>query len=76
VSNLQLVTLKDMPAQYKMFLLKELGLGLDENNYVTRDGKQVLDKYIEQPIRIDNLAIFPGRSPFVSIASYFDEYGE
>lgn len=83
VSNLQLVSLKDMPTESKLFLLKELGLGVDENSFVTKDGVQVLDKYIDQPIRIDNLAIFPGRSPVVllddnplSIASYFDEYGE
>jgi hypothetical protein len=78
---LELITLKDMSREFKVLLLKELGLGVDGDGYVTKEGHRVLDKYIEQPVRLDNMAIFPGSSIVLddnplSIALYFDEYGE
>jgi hypothetical protein len=70
-----------MPSDLKLLLLKELGLGVDERGYITRDGKQVLDKYIGQPVPIENMAIFPGSTVVlddnpISITSYIEEYGE
>ena len=78
---MQLVSLKDIPYDLKLVLLRELGLGVDESGYVTKDGKQVLDKYLDQPVRMDNMAIFPGSSIVLddnplSIALYIEEYGE
>lgn len=78
---MQIVSVKDMPSDLKSLLLKELGLGVDENGYITRDGKQVLDRYIDQPVRVENMAIFPGSTVVLddnalSIASYIEEYGE
>lgn len=78
---MQIVSLKDMPSDLKSLLLKELGLGVDETGYITKDGKQVLDRYIDQPVRIENMAIFPGSAVVLddnplSIASYIEEYGE
>ena len=79
--KLELVSLKDIPDDLESLLLKELGLGVDENGYITKDGRQVLDKYIEQPIQVKNMAIFPGSTIALddnplSIASYIEEYGE
>jgi regulator of RNase E activity RraA len=70
-----------MPPNLKLLLLKELGLSANADGYVTKDGKQVQDKYIEQPVRVENMAIFPGSTIVlddnpVSIASYIEEYGE
>jgi len=70
-----------MPSDLKLLLLKELGLGLDEDGYITKNGRQVLDRYIDQPVRIENMAIFPGSALVLddnplSIASYIEEYGE
>jgi hypothetical protein len=78
---MQIVSVKDMPSDLKTLLLKELGLGVDENGYITKDGKQVLDKYIDQPVRTENMAIFPGSAIVLddnplSIVSYIEEYGE
>jgi len=78
---LQIVSIKDMPSDLKLLLLKELGLGLDEDGYITKNGRQVLDRYIDQPVRIENMAIFPGSALVLddnplSIASYIEEYGE
>ena len=78
---MQIVSIKDMPSDLKLLLLKELGLGLDEDGYITKNGRQVLDRYIDQPVRIENMAIFPGSALVLddnplSIASYIEEYGE
>jgi len=78
---MQIVSVKDMPSDLKSLLLKELGLGVDENGYITKDGKQVLDRYIDQPVPVENMAIFPGSAIVLddnplSIASYIEEYGE
>jgi len=81
--TMQIVSLKDMPSNLKSLLLKELGLGVDENGYITKDGEQVLDRYTNQPVRIENMVILPGSIGAVvlddnplSIASYIEEYGE
>jgi len=78
---LQFVSLKGMPDNLRLFLLEKLGLGVDENEYITKDGKRVLDKYIEQPVRIGNMAIFPGSTVVLddnplSIISYIEEHGD
>jgi len=78
---LQIVSVKDMPSELKLLLLKELGLGVDGNGYITKSGNQVLDPYIEQPVNVENMAIFPGSTIVLddnplSLASYIEEYGE
>jgi hypothetical protein len=78
---MQIVSVKDMPSHLKLLLLKELGLSVDEDGYITKDGKQVLDRYIDQPVRVENMAIFPGSTVVLddnalSIVSYIEEYGE
>ena len=80
-STMQIVSVKDMPQEFKSLLLKELGLDVDEKGYITKDGKQVLDRYIDEPVRIENMALFPGSAIVLddnplSIASYMEEYGE
>ncbi|MCS4537722.1 MAG: hypothetical protein HYY67_02530 [Thaumarchaeota archaeon] len=78
---MQLVSMKDMPENLKLLLLKELGLDIDKNRYITKDGSQVLDKYIDQPVKLENMVLFPGSTLVLddnplSIASYIEEYGE
>ncbi len=80
-SKLQIVSVKDMPDDLKLLLLKELGLSADADGYITKDGKQVRDMYIDQPVRIENMAIFPGSAIVLddnplSIALYMEEYWE
>lgn len=70
-----------MPAECKVLLLKELGFGSDGTYVLDVDGKQVLDKYIDEPIKIDNMAILPGSTLILddnplSISSYLEEYGD
>jgi hypothetical protein len=78
---MQFISLKYIPDKSKMMLLEQLGLNVDEKGFITKSGKQVLDKYIEQPVRKDNMAIFPGSTIVLddnplSIASYIEEYGD
>ena len=79
--SLQLVSLRYMPANLKATLLKELGLNVDERGYVTRDGRVVRDKYIDQPVKLDNMMVLPGSTIVLddnplSIALYIQEYGD
>lgn len=78
---MQLVSLRTIPADLKNTLLKELGLGVDELGYVTRDGQVVRDKYIDQPVNVENMMILPGSTIVLdnnplSIALYIQEYGD
>ncbi len=79
---MELIAIRDAPKEFKVELLKALGYGVDkEAVHVTQEGKPVIDKYINKPVRVDNVAILPGSTIViddnpVSIASYFEEYGE
>lgn len=69
-----------MPRKFKIILLKELGYDSD-GTFVFKKGKQCLDTYTEDPIRIDNMFIFPGSTIILdnnplSIASFFEDYGD
>jgi len=64
-----------------MELLKSLGLGVSEDGFVTKEGKPVMDEYIERHVRFENMAIFPGSTIVIddnplSIASYIEAHGE
>jgi hypothetical protein len=78
---MELVSLKQMPREAKVALLKELGFDSDGTFVLDANGEQVLDKYIEQPVKLDNMLILPGSTVIIdnnplSIAAYFEEFGE
>jgi len=79
---LELFSLKGTPKEFRVALLKALGLDVDEKGvYVTKDGNPVIDGYIDKPVRFENMAIFPGSTIVLddnplSIASYIEEHGE
>ena len=78
---MQLISLKTMPKEAKVLLLKELGYGTDGEFVLDAEGRQVLDKYLNIPIRMDNMVILPGSEIILddnelSISSYIDEYGD
>jgi hypothetical protein len=75
----QIVSLKDMPLEFKIQLLKELGFDSDGIHVTDLAGKPVVDKYINEPVKINNMAIFPGSTIILddnplSIISYLEEY--
>lgn len=74
------VSIKDMPYQMRVALLKELGYNADDDGYVVdSSGMRIKDKYINQEIKVNNMVVFPGSilvlddNP-ISISSYIDEY--
>lgn len=78
---MELISLKKMPKEVKMALLKELGLSSDGIFIVDSCGKRLIDPYISEPIRVDNMLILPGSTVIldnnpISVAGYFEDYGE
>ena len=82
--SLEVVSLKGAPREFKVALLKKLGYDVDKQGYVVDSkGERVKDKYAGKEVNIDNMAVFPTRSPVVvmddnllSITSYIEEYEE
>ncbi len=77
----KLMSTKDMPKDFKIMLIRELGYNSDGTFVLKENGNKYLDKYTEEPVRIDNMAILPGSSIILdnnplSIASYLEEYGD
>lgn len=73
--------MREAPEDVRIALLQELGYGAQEGFVVDNEGERVLDPYTGDPIRTDNMLIFPGSTVILdnnplSIASYFEEYGE
>ncbi|MEK6824765.1 MAG: hypothetical protein AABY02_02815, partial [Nanoarchaeota archaeon] len=65
----------------KVALLEELGYYCEGRFIFFKDGTKVFDKYIDQPVLVDNMVILPGSTIVLddnplSIASYIEEYGE
>lgn len=78
---MELVSLKDVSLNSKIDLLKELGLDSDGKFVLDLQGNKVLDRYINIPVEVDNMAIFPGStivldSNELSIASFIEEFGD
>ncbi|MDG6989504.1 MAG: hypothetical protein JRN21_09355 [Nitrososphaerota archaeon] len=81
---MEIVELKHVPDQVKTKLLNYLGFAVDKEGFVTKDGRRVVDKYSGEEVTMDNMDIMPGRRGdavildhnILSLASYFDEYGE
>lgn len=75
------ISLKDISSESKILLLKELGYKSDGEFVLASNGDKVLDRYLEIPIRIDNMVILPGSEIILdnnelSISKYFEEFGD
>jgi len=76
----KLVSLKELNPSVKLELLKKLGYDC-KDNYVTFEGNRVIDKYVDKPVKVDNMLILHGSTVIlddnpISIASYLEEYGD
>ncbi|MEK6913747.1 MAG: hypothetical protein AABW47_03695 [Nanoarchaeota archaeon] len=78
---MELVSLKNVSLNSKLLLLKELGYGFDGEFVLNGEGKKVIDRYLDVPIKINNMVILPGSTILLddneaSIASYLEEFGD
>lgn len=75
----ELVSIKDMPRKMKIQLLRELDHDSDGQFVLKKNGEMLLDKYIDEPIKINNMIILPGSTIILddnplSISSFLEEY--
>ena len=78
---MEIISLKNISLKSKILLLKELGYNSDGKFVLDSKGKRIIDKYINIPVRIDNMAILPGSTVILddnelSLSSYIEEYGD
>ena len=73
------ISLSTFSKEDKILLLNELGFESDGDFVLYKNKEKVLDKYLEIPIKIDNMAILPGSTIILddneySIMRYMEEY--
>jgi len=78
---MELISLKEVSVKSKIALLKGLGFNSDGEYVLDSGGNKVLDKYIEVPVKVNNMAIFPGSTIILdnnelSLSLYLEEFGD
>ena len=78
---MELISLKNVSLNSKIMLLKGLGYNSNGEFVLDLEGKKVIDRYLDIPIKIDNMVILPGSAILLddnelSIASYLEEFGD
>ncbi len=78
---MELVSLKQVSSESKILLLKELGYQSDGEFVLDSKGKGILDRYLEIPVKVESMVIFPGSEIILddnelSISKYFEEFGD
>jgi len=78
---MELISLKKVAPESKLLLLKELGYNSDGEFVLDSNGNKVLDRYLEIPVKIENMVIFPGSEVILddnelSISKYLEEFGD
>jgi len=78
---METISLKTIAVESKIALLKELGFNSDGEYVLDLDGNKIIDRYIELPVRIENMVILPGSTVILddnelSILKYMEEFGD
>ena len=73
------VRLEDMPIEFKLQLLKQLGYSSDGKYVTDATGQRHKDKYVDVDVLLSRMLILPGSTLILdnnplSIASYLEEY--
>ena len=76
---METILLKDVSINSKIALLKELGYDSDGEYVLDSEGNKVLDRYIQIPIKVDNMVILPGSviildDNILSLSHYMEEF--
>ena len=75
------LSLKTVSINSKIELLKELGYDSDGEFVLDSEKKKYLDRYLDIPIRLDNMVILPGSiiildNNELSLSKYLEEFGD
>jgi hypothetical protein len=75
------ISLKAVSLNSKVALLKGLGFNSDGEYVLDSEGNKVIDKYIDIPVRVENMVILPGSTIILddnelSIMKYMEETGD
>ncbi|MEK6823949.1 MAG: hypothetical protein AABY06_02840 [Nanoarchaeota archaeon] len=78
---MEFMSLKNISKESKINLLKELDYDSDGEFVLNLDGTKVLDRYMEVPVKIDNMVILSGSTIILdnnelSLSKYLEEFGE
>ena len=78
---METVSLKNLPKNAKIELLKQLGYKVEGKYILDSNGIRVKDKYSDIEVIFSNMLILPGSTLILddnplSIAAYLDEYGD
>ena len=78
---MELISLKEISTNSKIALLRELGFDSDGEFVLDSEGRKVVDRYIDSPIKINNMVILPGSTIVLddnelSIMKYMEESGD
>lgn len=77
----KLISIQELSQGERMLLLQEIGYNSDGVFVLELNGKKLIDKYINEPVKIDNMFIYPGSTIILdnnplSISSFLEEYGD
>ncbi len=78
---MELISLRDVSLQSKILLLKRLGYDSDGEFVIDSNREKVLDRYLDIPVKVNNMLIFPGSTIILdnnelSVSSYLEEFGD
>jgi len=78
---MELISLKNVSHESKILLLKELGYDSDGEFVIDSNGNKVMDRYVDIPIRVENMVILPGSAIILddnelSLSKYMEEFGD
>lgn len=76
---MELVSLKNVGLNSKIALLKGLGFDSDGEYVLDLKGNKVLDRYLDIPIKVENMVILPGSvivldDNILSLSHYMEEF--
>lgn len=76
---METISLKEISINSKIALLKELGFDSDGEYVLDLEGNKVLDRYIDIPIKVENMVILPGSTiilddNILSLSHYMEEF--
>ncbi len=76
---METVLLKNVDLNSKIALLKELGYDSDGEFVLNLDGTKFLDRYLDIPIKVENMVILPGSviildDNILSLSHYMEEF--